>query len=336
MQTAAHPQVGVVVPAYQAERWVAATLRSLQAQTLRSWVCVVVDDGSTDGTAEIVRSFVRQDDRIQLLQQPNLGLPAARNVGLAALGESTYVAFLDSDDVYLENALELLVAALVKRPDAVGAFGLAEYVDEDGALLHAGLHPQRQRWRREVRGWRLVLQDQKADATFASMVIDGPVWPPAVAIQRRAAVCAVGGFSASYTALEDRDFYIRLTRLGSFVALDRHIVGYRRHGSNMSRKHEDLMCFLDRARHEAWASPDNTMSQRRLVARAWRLLEARQVLVLGKHVLRSLHRRRFLSAVEAAGGVLLCLAVQLQRGPPPANRRRIRWTRPDDLLDVPL
>ena len=95
-----HPTVGVVVPAYQAADFVVETLRSVQAQTFAGWECVVVDDGSTDSTAEKVAEVARTDPRIRLVQQENTGLSGARNTGLSALSDDVqYVAFLDSDDV---------------------------------------------------------------------------------------------------------------------------------------------------------------------------------------------------------------------------------------------
>jgi glycosyltransferase involved in cell wall biosynthesis len=330
------PLVGVVVPAYNSARWITATLESLQTQTLTEWTCVVVDDGSTDDTAQIVRKIAAVDERILVVQQSNRGLPSARNTGLAALPDCRYVAFLDADDLYRPRALELLVRTLEKRADAVGAYGLAEYVDESGATIGAGLHPARQRWRREIAGHRLALQDPKADASFRTIVVGSPIWPPAVALQRTEQVRAVGGFDPSFPMAEDWEFYLRITRRGPYAAVDEHVAQYRRQGTNMTSRHDEMMYHLDRARRAAWESCENSADQRRFLLRAWRLLEGRQVLVLGRHTLRSLRRRRWRSAGEATVGAVICAALVLRPSPPPANRRRPRWTRPDDHLNIPL
>jgi glycosyltransferase involved in cell wall biosynthesis len=330
------PLVGVIVPAYNAERWLAAALRSLQAQTLADWTCVVVDDGSTDDTAAVAEKFAAGDDRITLVHQANAGVGAARNTGLAILPDCPYVAFFDADDVYLPDALERLVAALERRPDAVGAYGLADYVDRHGDVLDPGLHPARQRWRREVVGHRLRLQDNDADASFRTMAVAGPIWPPAVAVERTEKVRAVGGFDPDFMLVQDWEMFLRLTRHGPFAALDEPVALYRRQGANRSSQHDEAWYFMDRVRRKAWESPENTPEQRRCVTRAWRLLEGRQVLVLARHALRSLRRRRWRSAYEASVGVLVCAALLLRWSPPPASRRRTRWIRPDDHLDVPL
>lgn len=328
--------VGIVVPAYDVERWIGETLRSIQDQTFGDWCCVVVDDGSHDRTAEVVRAVAADDPRIRLVRQPNGGLPAALNTGLAALPTCGYAAFIDGDDVWLPQALETLVAALDRRQDAVGAYGLAEYIDEEGEPLHPGLHPERQRWRREIRGRRLVRQPVAADATFATMAVVGPIWPPAVALHRMEAVRAVGGFDTFHRAVGDWDLYLRLSRSGPYVAVDEQVAGYRRRGANMTCHHDDIMFECDQVRRRAWESADNTADQRRDVLWAWRRLEARQVLVLGRHAVRSCSRRCWSSAAEAAVGVLICSGLCLRTSPPPAKRRRTRWTRPDDHLAVPL
>jgi len=326
------PTVGVVIAAYNAERWLPATLASLRAQTWDRWQCVVVDDGSTDGTPAGVRQVMVCDDRVRLLSQPNSGLCAARNAGIGALNaECNYVGFLDSDDLYEPETLEALVTALERRPDAVGAYGLADYVDEHGVPLLPGLHPSRQRRRHIIRGWRLVAVPAEEDATFGLVVVYGPIWPPAVALQRLGDVIAVGGFDESFPSQEDWDFYLRLTRRGPYVALDRRLAWYRRHGTNLTSDHATSVFHQERVRRNAYVYPDNTAAEIQLVRRAWRLLEARQVAVLLRHAVRCLAQRKWHRAAEAAFGVLICLAQQLRPGPPPASTWRVRYTRPAEL-----
>lgn len=324
--------MGVVIAAFNAEKWLAATMQSLRVQTWSSWRCVVVDDGSTDGTADMVKRAIVGDDRFELISQPNVGVCAARNAGIQALTDSCrYVAFLDSDDLYEPDALHLLVQSLSSRPDAVAAYGLADYIDENGEFLLPGLHPSRQRRRHVVRGWRLSAVPPEADATFQMMVVYGPIWPPAVALQRLSEVKAIGGFDPSYTSQEDWDFYLRLSRRGPCVALNRRLAWYRRHGENLTAQHTRSMMQQDQVRRATYLSPDNSAAQTRLAVRAWRLLEARQAAVLGRHLVRCLARRRWREAGRSALGVVLCLAIQVRRGPPPSSAWRIRYTRPATL-----
>lgn len=105
------PLVSVVVPIYNVERYLADCLESLAQQTHRELDVVMVDDGSTDSSADIARRFAERDERFRLVQQPNGGLGHARNTGAEHV-RGDYIAFVDSDDVVVSNAYELLVGSL--------------------------------------------------------------------------------------------------------------------------------------------------------------------------------------------------------------------------------
>lgn len=322
--------VGVVVAARDAERWVGQALRSLQAQTLRTWHCVVVDDGSSDGTADAVAALAREDPRIHLVRQAGSGVSAARNTGVAHLPAGCeLVAFLDSDDLYEPGALQLLADALAARPDAVGAYGLAEYVDEAGALVAQGAHPAVQRDRRELRGrLRMASPPPSQDLAFAGLVVASPVWPAAVALHRRAPLERAGGFDTSFPVLEDWELLLRMARSGPYVALDRPVARYRRHDANLTRRWDDLQVAAARLRRAAWLSPENTAEQRLLLARAWRYLELRQARELALGAARGLRARRWAQGARAASGALLVTARLLRPGPPSVRPKVVRWTRP--------
>ena len=105
------PRISVVVPIYEVEAYLADCLRSLAAQTAPDLEIVMVDDGSTDGSAAIAERFAARDRRFRLISQANGGLGHARNAGVAA-ATGEFLAFVDSDDVVPCEAYELLVAAL--------------------------------------------------------------------------------------------------------------------------------------------------------------------------------------------------------------------------------
>jgi CDP-glycerol glycerophosphotransferase len=103
--------ISVIVPVFNVEAYLADCLDSVLAQTVGDLEVVLVDDGSTDGSAAIAQSYVARDDRFRIVSQPNGGLSKARNTGLdAATGD--FLAFLDSDDLLPPNAYELLLGAL--------------------------------------------------------------------------------------------------------------------------------------------------------------------------------------------------------------------------------
>ena len=113
------PLVSVIVPAYNAERFLGRALRSGLAQTYPNLEIIVVDDGSTDRTPEVIRSFT--DARVRHLSQPNRGQGAARNLGIRA-SAGRYVTFLDADDVYLPLKVERQVEFLTVHPDCEVVF----------------------------------------------------------------------------------------------------------------------------------------------------------------------------------------------------------------------
>src|SRR3990172_4396851 len=99
------PVVSVIVPCYNHGHFLAEALESVLAQSWQLWECIVVDDGSTDDTRQVVEAFVQIDTRFQYLHQSNQGLSAARNAGIAVC-KGSYIQFLDADDMLEEKKLE--------------------------------------------------------------------------------------------------------------------------------------------------------------------------------------------------------------------------------------
>ena len=114
--------VSILLPAYDAEATLEDCLRSVERQTRRQWECVIVDDGSADGTAAIADEHARRDGRFRVLSRPHQGLVAALSAGLAVC-RGELVARMDADDVMHRRRLELQVAALNRHPEwvAVGS-----------------------------------------------------------------------------------------------------------------------------------------------------------------------------------------------------------------------
>jgi glycosyltransferase involved in cell wall biosynthesis len=116
------PTVSVVVPVYNTEKWLPEALESIERQTGRERIeVVIIDDGSTDGSADIAQQYAGQATAVRYIRQDNAGLGAARNHGLR-LATGRYLAFLDSDDIYPDGALTYLVE-LADRRDAAVAVG---------------------------------------------------------------------------------------------------------------------------------------------------------------------------------------------------------------------
>ncbi len=129
-QDSAVPTVSVIVPAFNAEAFIATCLRSVQAQTFRGFEVLVVDDGSRDGTHAAACALAGQDPRIRVLQQPNAGVSAARNQGIRA-SRGAFIAFLDADDTWEPAKLERQLPAFADPRCGLVHTGIRD-VDSEG------------------------------------------------------------------------------------------------------------------------------------------------------------------------------------------------------------
>jgi glycosyltransferase involved in cell wall biosynthesis len=331
-------RVGVVVPAFQVQRWLALTLDSLLAQTVKDWVCVVVDDGSTDDTAWIAADYARRDPRITTISQANRGLPGARNSGLRVLPDVDYIAFLDADDLWLPNTLAVLSRRLDQRPDAVGAYGLAEYVDETGARHRPGEHPRRQHQRRRYVGgrWRGHLVDvaPTEDLTLAELAVGNPMWPPATALFRASAIHATGPFDETYRVQEDWQMWLRLSQHGPIAAIATTVVDYRQHGNNLTRDWHRNYVHQDRLRRQFIDDPVIPTEARALALAAWRCQLREAAGVELRRLARQLYRGRPKPAVSAAVRTVWPLIEVLRPGGPRPSDRAVRWRPRPRILEV--
>jgi glycosyltransferase involved in cell wall biosynthesis len=199
------PCVTVVIAAYNAERFIQQTLDSVFGQSLGNIELIVVDDGSTDATPEILAAAA--DRRLVVMRQKNAGVSAARNAGLAA-ARAPYIFFLDADDILLPDALRGMVATLDRMPQRVACFAHHLRIAEDGTPLSEGA---------DLR-WKYF----PATDTLRHLVAKNFIVCGAICIRTEAAR-AVAGFNATLRLGEDWEFWCRLAVLGDFAAMPDHI-----------------------------------------------------------------------------------------------------------------
>lgn len=157
------PKVSILIVARNTAPYIGAALASARAQSITDLEIVVVDDGSTDGTPDIVRSHAAQDDRVRLLDGPRKGLSAVRNASFEACG-GRFAAILDSDDILHPRHVEWLLAAQQAHGDEICAANMVEFQsDEKG--LHAGLFAAGKAWRMPR---RIGLEEYLAGGMFGS------------------------------------------------------------------------------------------------------------------------------------------------------------------------
>ena len=210
----ASPLVSVVVPAYNAERTVAATLGSVLSQTVKQIDVIVVDDGSHDRTAEVADAT--GDPRVRVLSQGNAGAAAARNTGLAA-AEGRYVAFVDADDLWLPRKLERQLAVLEGRSDVTAVQSGVLYVDDALTVLSV----------RACVPWK----DRVLDTL---MFRNLPAFPSTVVFLREA-LEELGGFDPSLVILEDWSLAVEAAMRCNLESVEEPLALYRVHPGNRSR-----------------------------------------------------------------------------------------------------
>ncbi|MCX2583709.1 glycosyltransferase family 2 protein [Pedobacter sp. MR22-3] len=128
------PLVSIIVPCHNSAKFITATLNSVIAQNYTSWELIIIDDKSSDDTCTIVEKFANQHNNIQLIRLPeNKGVSHARNLGMAKAG-GKYIAFLDSDDIWLENKLGRQVAYMEKEMLSL-TFCAYNRINEDGDII---------------------------------------------------------------------------------------------------------------------------------------------------------------------------------------------------------
>jgi glycosyltransferase involved in cell wall biosynthesis len=136
------PNLSIIIPTYNAEKYIADTIRSALAQTYTDFELLIVDDGSTDRSVEVARKF--SDPRVQIIHQENRGLPGARNTGIRQ-ARGQYITFLDADDLWVSSKLEKHIAHFEQELNIGISFSYSMFIDEFGKSLGLYQKPRRLR-----------------------------------------------------------------------------------------------------------------------------------------------------------------------------------------------
>ena len=212
-QDSAPPRVSVLMAVFNTARFLPDALKSIADQTFTGFELVVVDDGSTDGSTQVLRSFAAIEPRMRLIARGNLGLIATRNELLAA-ARGELIAWMDSDDVSLPDRLQLQVERFDNEPDLVCIGGVAQCVDPEGNALNIERYPLTHD---EIR----AAQREGTGMRFPTTMM------------RRDAATRVGGFREPFKMCEDLDLLLRLGEIGKLANLAATIYLYRQHLSSV-------------------------------------------------------------------------------------------------------
>jgi len=218
----ASPTVSVLMPAYNAERYVAEAVESILQQTFTDFEFLIIDDGSTDRTRSILEGYARTDDRIRFVSRPNTGYVVALNEMLES-ARGRYLARIDADDIAVPDRFARQVDYLESHPDCAVVSGRALVIDPDGDPLCE---------------WFFDQSHEAIDSAHINRTQGAHLCHPAAMI-RAASIRVVGGYRSDFWPAEDLDLWLRLAEIGRLAALPDLILKYRNYPSSISNSNRN-------------------------------------------------------------------------------------------------
>ena len=199
---------------FNGEQYLTEALDSVFCQTFTDWKLLVIDDGSTDRTPDILAAYAKFENRIRIVKQANQGQTAALNKGLL-LSKGVYLARLDADDTMHPNRLEMQIRFMDEHPEVVLVGTAVNYIDESGTVFNTKYVPCEHE--------AIQKAARRLNPFFHSSVMF-----------RRAVVSEIGGYNPKYGPAQDYELWIRLLSIGSVANLSQPMVNIRYHDMQMS------------------------------------------------------------------------------------------------------
>ena len=247
------PAVTVLMPVYNAERFVAETVKSVLAQTFRDFEFLIINDGSTDGSLDILHDYAGRDPRFRIVSRPNTGYVVALNEGLE-LARGEFIARIDADDLADPRRLELQVARMREEPALVALGSNAAAIDEDGLPLG---------------DYSVPLTHEQIEASHLQG--SSAIHHPAVML-RPEAVRRVGRYRKELMPCEDFDLWLRLGEVGRLanlpeVLLTKRLFAGSAVATNLANQEKLVKDILEQAWRRRGLAGSPTMPPRRLLNR---------------------------------------------------------------------
>lgn len=223
------PLVSVCIPVYNAEPFIEETLRSVTAQTYSNWELIITEEGSTDGTQETIKRFLREanDPRIKFhVNETRLGVAGNWNRGLE-LAQGKYVKILCADDSLEPACLERQVAMLEEHPSAVMAACARRIINGEGRLLF-----KRDGMRREG----LIPGREAIEACFRAAT--NPIGEPTMVLLRASSMQGIDWINPSMGYCVEIEFWLRLLQRGDLVYTQEALASFRVHGKASTQQLE--------------------------------------------------------------------------------------------------
>ena len=228
------PLISVIIPTYNGEKTILETIQSLQQQSFRDLEIIVINDGSTDGTVELLKQIA--EPRLKIFSYENGGLPVARNRGIdRATGD--YITFIDADDLWTPDKLESQLAALQQNPQAGVAYSWTAFINEKSEFLYA---------------WEPIYYQGNV---YPQLLVKNFISSGSNILARREFIEAAGRFDPTLKSAEDWDYYIRIAAICQFVLVPQYQILYRRSSQSMTSKvdvmEKYILTVIERAYQQA-------------------------------------------------------------------------------------
>lgn len=234
--------VSVLMSVYNSERYIAQAVESILNQTYSNFEFVIIDDGSTDRTPQMLDTYAANDPRIRLIHRENRGIPKTRNE-LLALAQGELIAVMDSDDIALPNRLAAQVAFLQAHPTVVWVGGAFELIDHENRYLTCIGMPTSNA---EIQ--RLLEEGHTSFLHPGAMI-------------RKSAIQLVGGYDEALSTAHDLDLWLKLSEVGELANLDQPVVQYRIHPDSICDRNQDKVL------HEVQTAFDRAWQRRGMTTR---------------------------------------------------------------------
>ena len=210
------PLVSIIIPAYNAEKYIAKAIESVISQDYQNWELIIINDASKDGTEKAVSIFLN-DNRIKIITNTqNLGISKNRNLGIK-LVKGKYIAMLDSDDIWLEkNKISKQVEFLEENIDhaLVGTFMIL--IDEKNNLVKKINYAEND-------------NDIRKSILYKNHIAQSSV------MFRKDIISMIGGYDETLTTMEDHDLWLKIGIKNKLAVLPIYALGYRIHGGSITK-----------------------------------------------------------------------------------------------------
>ena len=246
------PLVSVIIPTYNGQRWLPESAQSVLSQTYANLELIIIDDGSQDGTRDIVESLCRKDSRVRAIYKANGGVATARNTGIAAT-QGKYVSLLDQDDLFEPSKIEHQTAYLERHPETDLVYGQYLVTDDVGRILKR--------------------QPAIPHITFREL------WESCSIHLGASLICkstleAVGRLNEKVGWADDIDLVLRIAKRGKIAFQEGVVFRHRRHGKNTSAADErDFYRMTLRALSVIGPFPEEGVTVRKLHQKSGELIK---------------------------------------------------------------